>query len=184
LREKESFVPGVTSKAAEIKEEEKEEDKAQPAEKVSAEKSDDTQKIIASPAAVQTDQKTKLAEKQGVRPFPDRKMLIYFKHNSNDLPDEAFEALDRIAEFMIHNPESKVSVKGYTDSSGTRSYNISVSQFRANTIKSYLVGKGVRSSHIDAVGLGPENPIATNATEAGRRSNRRVEIELNIDNPE
>ena len=182
LREKKSFVPGVTPKTAEIKKEE--EKKAQPAEKVSAEKSDDTPKIQASPTAVQTEQKTKLAKKQGVRPFPDRKMLIYFKHNSNDLPDEAFEALDRIAEFMIHNPESKVSVKGYTDSSGSRSYNVSVSQFRANTIKSYLVGKGVRTSHINAVGLGPEDPIATNATEAGRRSNRRVEIELNIDNPE
>jgi general secretion pathway protein A len=181
LREKESFVPGVTPKTAEIKEEEK---KAQSAEKVSVEKSDDAKKIQASPTAVQSDQKTELAKKQGVRPFPDRKMLIYFKHNSNDLPDEAFEALDRIAEFMIHNPESKVSVKGYTDSSGSRSYNVSVSQFRANTIKSYLVGKGVRPSHINAVGLGPEDPIATNATEAGRRSNRRVEIELNIDNPE
>ena len=181
LREKESFVPGVTPKKAEIKEEEK---KAPPAEKVSVEKSDDAEKIQASPTTVQADQKKEMAKKQGVRPFPDRKMLIYFKHNSNDLPDEAFEALNRIAEFMIHNPESKVSVKGYTDSSGSRSYNVSVSQFRANTIKSYLVGKGVRPSHINAVGLGPEDPIATNATEAGRRSNRRVEIELNIDNPE
>ena len=181
LREKESFVPGVTPKKTEIKEAEVK--KTQPTEKVSADKPEDVQKQ-ASPTDVQTEQKTKLAKKQGVRPFPDRKMLIYFKHNSNDLPDEAFEALDRIAEFMIHNPESKVSVKGYTDSSGSRSYNISVSQFRANTIKSYLVGKGVRSSHINAVGLGPENPIASNTTEAGRRSNRRVEIELNIDNPE
>jgi general secretion pathway protein A len=183
LREKESFVPGVTSQTAEIKEE-GEEKKAQLAEKVPAEKSDDAKKIKTSPTAVQNGQETELAEGQGVRPFPDRKMLIYFNHNSNDLPDEAFEALDRIAEFMIHNPKSKVSVKGFTDSTGSRSYNISVSQFRANTIKSYLVGKGVRPSQINAVGLGPENPIATNATEAGRRSNRRVEIELNIDTPE
>jgi len=182
LREKESFVPGVTPKTEGIKTEEIK--KARPAEEVSVEKSGDAQKMQASPTAVQTEQKTELVKKPGVRPFPDRKMLIYFKHNSNELPDEAFEALDRIAEFMIHNPESQVSVKGFTDSSGSRSYNISVSQFRANTIKSYLVGKGVRSSHINAVGLGPENPIATNATEAGRRSNRRVEIELNIDNPE
>ena len=183
LKEKESFVPGVTPKPTAIKEEEKEK-KAELAEKVSAERTGDSPKPQASQTTVQTEQKTEPDKKQGVRPFPDRKMLIYFKHNSNDLTDEAFEALDRIAEFMIHNPDAKVSVKGFTDSSGSRSYNISVSQFRANTIKSYLVGKGVRSSHINAVGLGPENPIATNATEAGRRSNRRVEIELNIDNPE
>ena len=73
-----------------------------------------------------------------------------------------------------------MSVKGYTDSFGAYSYNISVSQFRANTVKSYLIGKGVKPSNINAVGLGPENPIATNETEAGRKLNRRVEIELNI----
>ena len=108
----------------------------------------------------------------------DQKSIIYFKHNSNDLEDKAFETLDRIADYVIENPEVNVSVEGYTDSSGSYSYNISVSQFRANTIKSYLVGKGVNSSQIAAKGLGPESPIATNNTEAGRTKNRRVEIKL------
>jgi len=118
-----------------------------------------------------------------VKPFPDRKIMIYFKHNSNDLPDPAYETLDRIAEFMIHNPEAKVNIRGYTDTSGTYSYNVSVSQFRANIVKGYLVGKGVHPLKIEAVGLGPENPIASNETEKGRQTNRRVEIELNIDKP-
>jgi general secretion pathway protein A len=118
-----------------------------------------------------------------VTPFPDRKIIIYFKHNSNDLPDPAYETLDRIAEFMNHNPEAKVNIRGYTDSSGAYSYNVSVSQFRANIVKGYLVGKGVHPLKIEAVGLGPENPIATNETEKGRQTNRRVEIELNIDKP-
>ncbi len=103
---------------------------------------------------------------------------LYFKHNSNDLQDKAFETLDRIADYVIENREVNVSVEGYTDSSGSYSYNISVSQFRANTIKSYLVGKGVNPSQIAAKGLGPERPIATNNTEAGRTKNRRVEIKL------
>ncbi|MBW2410792.1 MAG: OmpA family protein, partial [Deltaproteobacteria bacterium] len=81
--------------------------------------------------------------------------------------------------YAIANPGVKVSVEGYTDSSGSYSYNISVSQFRANTIKSYLVGKGVNPAQITAAGLGPESPIAGNDTEAGRRQNRRVEIKLN-----
>ncbi len=118
-----------------------------------------------------------------VRPFPDRKLVIYFKHNSNDLPGQAYDMLDRIAEFMVHNPDSKIKVSGYTDSSGTYSYNVSVSQFRANMVKGYLVGKGVDPLKINAVGLGPKNPIANNATEKGRQTNRRVEIELNIDKP-
>jgi general secretion pathway protein A len=114
-----------------------------------------------------------------VLPIPEHKTLVYFKHNSNDLEDQFFETLNRIAAFMLQSPTAKVSIKGYTDSTGNSSYNISVSQFRANIIKTYLVGKGVNPANIDAVGLGAENPIATNATEDGRRRNRRVEIELN-----
>ncbi|UCG07428.1 MAG: OmpA family protein [Desulfobacterales bacterium] len=176
LREKESFIPGVTTPEKEKK------DKS--SEIAPAQKTDDASEMQAPPSTADIEQNKTLDKKQGIKPFPDRKMLIYFKHNSNELPNEAFEALDRIAEFMLHNPQTRVNVKGYTDSSGSYNYNISVSQFRANTIKSYLIGKGVNPSHVKALGLGPENPIATNDTEAGRKSNRRVEIELNIDNPE
>ena len=115
-------------------------------------------------------------------PPPDRKTIIYFKYNSNELPPESFETLDRIAEFLKQNPADSLYIKGYTDSSGSRSYNISVSEFRANTIKTYLVGKGVSPARITATGLGPDNPLADNDTEEGRRKNRRVEIELNIRN--
>jgi OOP family OmpA-OmpF porin len=53
-----------------------------------------------------------------------------------------------------------------------------VSEFRADTIKTYLAGKGIDAKRIQTSGLGPENPIATNKTEVGRRKNRRVEIEF------
>jgi general secretion pathway protein A len=117
-----------------------------------------------------------------VMPVPERKTIINFKYNSNELPPESFETLDRIADFLKRNPAAGIDIKGYTDSSGSRSYNISVSEFRANTIKTYLVGKGVSAARITAAGLGPENPLAKNDTEEGRRKNRRVEIELNIQN--
>ena len=118
-----------------------------------------------------------------VKPFPDRKIIIYFKHNSNDLPEQAYDMLDRIAGFMVSNPDASINISGYTDSSGAYSYNMSVSQFRANMVKGYLVGKGVDPLKIEALGLGPKNPIASNTTEKGRQTNRRVEIELNIDKP-
>jgi outer membrane protein OmpA-like peptidoglycan-associated protein len=82
---------------------------------------------------------------------------------------------------MLSNPASTIEVKGYTDSTGSYSYNVSVSEFRANTIKIFLVGKGLDPSKIKTVGLGPENPIASNKTEEGRRKNRRVELELNVE---
>ncbi len=115
---------------------------------------------------------------QKVAPFPERKFLIYFQYNSNELPGEAFETLNRLAAFMQQSPGASISIKGYTDSTGSKSYNVSVSEFRANTIKIYLVGKGIDPARIKTIGLGSENPIASNETEEGRRKNRRVEIEL------
>jgi outer membrane protein OmpA-like peptidoglycan-associated protein len=121
---------------------------------------------------------------EGLVSFPEQKILIYFKHNSNDLPDQAFETLDRIADFLLHNPAAKIIISGYTDSTGRYSYNVSVSQFRANTIKTYLVGRGIDHSRIKAIGKGPAFPIATNTTLEGRQKNRRIEIELDLDQPE
>jgi general secretion pathway protein A len=112
------------------------------------------------------------------------KIVIYFKHNSNELSDQEFRTLDRFAAALKESPAIDVVVKGYTDSSGAFSYNMSVSQFRANLIKSYLVGKGIGPSRITAVGLGPQDPIASNDTAEGRSLNRRVEIEFIAKNSE
>ncbi len=169
LREKESFIPGVTEK----KEELKDQSAATPAPAKSAEIDKNKQSTIAE----DTKEQAATSENQDAK-IADQRTLIYFKPNSNELPDEAFKALDRIAQYLMDHPETNIQIRGYTDSTGSYSYNISVSQFRANTIKSYLVGKGVNSSRVKAVGMGPENPIAPNETEAGRRRNRRVEIEF------
>ena len=115
---------------------------------------------------------------QEIASLLNRKILIYFKHNSNELPDESFESLDLIAKYLLSSPTAKVSVTGYTDSLGRYSYNMSVSEFRANTIKTYLVGKGVEPTRIKARGLGPKDPIASNSTLEGRKKNRRIEIEI------
>ncbi len=175
LKAKEAFVPGVVGEN-EIKKDLPVVNRFDDQAMEGKDSSKPGQTTIAS-------QTNELSAEPQVRPFPDRKMVIYFKHNSNDLPDRAYDMLDRIADFMVHNPETKININGYTDSSGAYSYNVSVSQFRANMVKGYLVGKGVHPLKIKALGLGPENPIASNETDKGRQTNRRVEIELNIDNP-
>jgi len=111
-------------------------------------------------------------------PFARGKVIIFFPYNSNELTPEALAAVDRIAEFLKANPSLKAEIRGYTDSMGAVNYNVSVSAFRANSIKSYLTGKGVNPSNLTAQGLGPKNPIAPNDTQEGREQNRRVEIEL------
>jgi len=174
LKAKESYVPGVAT--------EKEKKIDLPAAKPSDDSviaSKDLPQSEEAQIASQTEPPSKVPE---VKPFPDRKIVIYFNHNSNDLPDQAYETLDRIADFMVHNPQTKVNINGYTDASGAYSYNMSVSKFRANMVKGYLVGKGVEPDKIKATGLGPKDPIASNETEKGRQQNRRVEIEVNLDN--
>ncbi len=173
LREKASFVPGLDDQNEDVQ--------PQPAATPAAADTSEAQKeseLVAIESAQDTGQDTEAQKSEEPAPAPDPKTLIYFKHNSNDLPDEAFKTLDHIADYAIKNPAVSISVAGYTDSLGNYSYNISVSQFRANTIKSYLVGKGVDPAQITALGLGPESPIASNDTEAGRKQNRRVEIKL------
>jgi len=139
-------------------------------------------KRLRQPAATDEDpKKVASSETQEVVPLAEREFIIYFKHNSNELPDQSYATLNRIADFMQNSPSATIDIKGYTDSTGSYSYNVSVSEFRANTIKIFLIGKGIDPSKIKTVGLGPENPIATNKTEEGRRKNRRVELELKID---
>ncbi len=109
----------------------------------------------------------------------NRKLVVYFAHSSNEIPDEALKILNEIAVFMTRSPKTEFFIKGYTDSSGPYSFNINISKFRADTIKSYLVGKGADPSKIKTYGMGPKNPIMSNKTPHGRKLNRRVEIKIN-----
>ncbi len=116
---------------------------------------------------------------QSFSALSNRKLVIYFAYSSNEIPDEALKILNKIVVFMTSSPKTEIIIKGYTDSSGTYSFNVNISKFRADTIKSYLVGKGADPSKIKTYGMGPKNPIMSNKTLQGRRLNRRVEIEIN-----
>ena len=104
--------------------------------------------------------------------------IIFFSHDSKELSDKAKEKLDRVVEIIHNNPAANITLNGYTDSYGERAYNEMISKERANMVKAYLVGKGVKSSNIQALGHGAQKFIVSNKTLEGRKLNRRVEIEL------
>ena len=109
----------------------------------------------------------------------DQKSIIFFEHNSNELPIKAYTTLNEIVKFTSQRPDLKITVEGYTDSYGDNVYNRQLSQYRADMVKNYLIGNGIAPSKIVAHGRGPENPIESNATFEGRKQNRRVEIRVN-----
>jgi general secretion pathway protein A len=109
-----------------------------------------------------------------------QKYIFNFKYDSYDLSNKSLQTLDRIAEFLFQHSNVKIYVKGYTDSYGSKEYNKKLSKLRANFVKSYFEDKGINSSRIRVFGMGEKNPIKSNKTIEGRRRNRRVEIELNI----
>jgi outer membrane protein OmpA-like peptidoglycan-associated protein len=109
---------------------------------------------------------------------PDSIFIIFFMENSNDLSEKATEKLDQIFEILIKNPGTSIMLNGYSDSTGTASYNEMISEIRANAVKSYLVGKGIQPPRIMAFGNGAQKFIASNKSAEGRQLNRRVEIEL------
>lgn len=81
-----------------------------------------------------------------------------------------------LAEFMRRNPTRRASVEGYTDSQGSDSANQALSERRADAVRTMLVGMGIDGQRLNVIGHGESSPVADNDTDAGRRSNRRVEI--------
>ena len=110
----------------------------------------------------------------------DSALYIFFEQNSNELSPKAIEKLDRIYEILANNSATKLTLNGYSDSSGATSYNLMVSEIRALSVKSYLSGKGIKPSRMMAFGHGAQKFIASKKSAEGRRLNRRVEIELII----
>ena len=102
-----------------------------------------------NPAVVEPSAKPQTASTQTTAGInPNEPLSIYFNANSNDLTANAFERLDRVALFMAQNPQTQIRINGFSDSTGTSSYDQMVSEVRANTVKNYLIGKGVEPSKI------------------------------------
>jgi outer membrane protein OmpA-like peptidoglycan-associated protein len=109
-----------------------------------------------------------------------QKYTINYRNNSYDFSDKNFQTLERIAGLLVQHPKADIIVKGHTDSHGNHEHNKKLSKLRAHSVKSYFVDQGINSSRIKAFGMGQKNPIGSNKTLEGRKRNRRVEIEFNI----
>jgi outer membrane protein OmpA-like peptidoglycan-associated protein len=103
---------------------------------------------------------------------------VLFDSGSSSLAPGAFDRLDQLADTLDRHPDMLVIVKGHTDDEGSEAANQSLSERRADAVRSYLVAKGIAPGRITAVGLGESQPLVTNTTAEGRQQNRRVELEL------
>ena len=100
---------------------------------------------------------------------------VFFDFDLYTLKPESKAELDRLFAFLKQNPRVHLELAGHTDSRGSHEYNIVLSQRRARAVFDYLVNKGINPNRLTYVGYGPDRPIATNDTDAGRALNRRTE---------
>lgn len=101
---------------------------------------------------------------------------ITFETDSANLNPRFFEVLDSVALVAAEYDKTIVEVEGHTDITGSAAYNQALSERRAATVATYLVNRGIDRQRILAFGRGASEPIADNATAAGRAMNRRVEL--------
>jgi outer membrane protein OmpA-like peptidoglycan-associated protein len=126
----------------------------------------DARDTIAKIAAVKDDDRGMVITLQGEVLFPTGKW---------DLKAGAMAKLDQIAE-ALRGKEQPMVVFGFTDNVGTRDFNMDLSQKRANSVRDYLVTRGIPQDLVTAQGKGPDSPISDNGSVEGRATNRRVEI--------
>lgn len=103
---------------------------------------------------------------------------VRFDTNKSTLTPAAKANLDKIVPVFNQYSDTNIQIYGYTDSTGAADYNLTLSQQRAASVKSYLVGKGISSNRFTTTGLGIADPVATNDTPEGRTQNRRVEFAI------
>jgi outer membrane protein OmpA-like peptidoglycan-associated protein len=104
------------------------------------------------------------------------KQKIFFDTDKATIQPRSFSLLDEIASVLRARPTMTVRIEGHTDSRGTRAHNLKLSQARADSVRTHLVGLGIEQQRMESRGYGPDQPIETNKTAAGREKNRRVEF--------
>lgn len=101
---------------------------------------------------------------------------VLFDTAKYDLRAPAREALAKFSGIVVAHPGLKLQVEGYTDIVGGDTYNQTLSENRANSVRAFLINDGIQPTAIAAIGYGKSNPVASNDTAPGRQQNRRVEI--------
>ncbi|WP_277373916.1 OmpA family protein [Pseudomonas sp. AA-38] len=103
---------------------------------------------------------------------------ITFATDSAQISSSFYQPLNNLANSFRQYNQNSIEIVGYTDSTGSRSHNMDLSQRRAQSVADYLLAQGVDSSRLSTRGMGPDIPIASNDTPDGRAQNRRVEVTL------
>lgn len=103
---------------------------------------------------------------------------ILFALNSSELSDASKEEIAKLAEILQKYEDTNVMFAGYTDSSGSDEYNLTLSEERAKSVAEYAAFTGVDATRMTITGYGEEDPVSTNETAEGRAENRRVEVAI------
>lgn len=103
---------------------------------------------------------------------------IQFALNSAELSESSKSNLEDLAETLKKYDDTNILIEGHTDITGTREYNMRLSEKRAESVADYLKGLGVAGKRVTTAGYGPEQPVGDNETEYGRQQNRRVEVAI------
>lgn len=101
---------------------------------------------------------------------------VLFETDQDVLTPAGETELNKLYEKMLLIPDMKVSLEGHTDNTNTPEHNQGLSERRANSAMNYLIGKGIDSSRLSAVGKGAGAPVAPNDSPEGRQQNRRIEF--------
>jgi len=103
---------------------------------------------------------------------------LFFDLEKATLRPESFPELNRIVSLMNEKPSMQIEIAGHTDNTGSDTYNLELSRQRANSVASYLVGKGIDKSRMNVEFFGETKPMISNETREGRKKNRRVEFKI------
>ncbi len=172
--------------AAEKAEAEKAEAEKLAAEKLATEKAEadkaEAEKIEAEKVAKMTTAKANINACQTKLNSAMTNKTILFETNKANIKDSSFSLLKTMAAVIIECssklPNARILVGGHTDSKGSDTYNLKLSQRRADAVKKYLIGIGVSASIISSKGYGESQPVSSNDTEEGRSQNRRITFSI------
>lgn len=103
---------------------------------------------------------------------------VFFPTNEDTLGKTSIDILDRAVAALQKHPSVRVEISGHTDSTGNREHNMDLSQRRAEAVKRYLVEHGIEASRMETRGAGPDEPLDSNSSNAGRAKNRRIEFRV------
>lgn len=106
---------------------------------------------------------------------------ILFDSGKSDLKPAAKTSINELAAIMKKYPENVLTIRGYTDDTGTDKVNTPLSQARAKAVSEQLISQGIPAPTVTSLGMGPANPIDDAKTKEARAKNRRVEIEVTVD---